>query len=239
MDLAGDVVDTFFAHLSEDDVMSDLDTSSSTAYTLYGASGSGSMVVEAALALAGAPVRIIDVPWEQTGWESSVLKDLNPLGQLPTLLLPSGEVMTESAAIVLHVADRSPGTNLAPPADHPDRTAFLRWLVFLVSAVYPTFTYGDVPKRWVDGDEEAGKKLRKGTDEHRQMLWRYLEGIVGEPWFLGETFSALDVYIWLMRWWRPGREWFAAECPRLDAVGRRSEALPAVAQVQGRNFPPK
>jgi GST-like protein len=225
-------------HRGEDDVMSDLGTSKSTAYSLYGASGSGSMIVEAALALAGVPVRLIEVDWEQTGWESDLLKELNPLGQLPTLILPSGEVMTETAAIVLHLADRFPDAQLAPPAGHPDRAAFLRWLVFLVAAVYPTFTYGDVPKRWVQGDEAAAAMLRHGTDEHRKVLWRYLEGVVREPWFLGETFSAIDLYVWLMRWWRPGREWFEAQCPRLDAVGRRVAELPSVAQVQARMAPP-
>jgi GST-like protein len=218
--------------------MSELDTrDTSPAYTLYGTSGTGSMIVEAALALAGARVEFVDVPWEQTGWDSSTLEGLNPLGQLPTLILPSGEVMTESAAMLLHLADRYPDSRLAPPAAHPDRPAFLRWLVFLVAAIYPTFTYGDRPRRWVEDDGDAGRRLRRGTDAHRLTLWRQVESVARAPWFLGETFSAIDLYLWLMRHWRPGPEWFAAECPRVDAIGRRATELPAVAQVQARNYP--
>ena len=118
-----------------------------TAYKLYGQAGSGSMIVEAAFAIADVPVECVDVAWDDLGWESGPLKDLNPLGQLPTLVLPDGRVMTESAAIVLHLADRCPAAGLAPAADHPEREAFLRWLIFLVAAVYPTFTYGDEPER--------------------------------------------------------------------------------------------
>jgi GST-like protein len=206
-------------------------------YVLYGQRGSGSMIVECALALAGAPVKHVEVSWSDLGWNSRALKDLNPLGQLPTLVTPDGQVLTESAAMMLHLADRFPEAGLAPPLGHPQRAAFQRWLVFLVAAVYPTFTYGDDPQRWVGGDEAAAARLRTGTDAHRQVLWRYLETVVGEPWFLGDTFSALDLYVRQMRWWRPGREWFATETPRVDAIGRRAENLPAVMQVQQRNFP--
>lgn len=206
-------------------------------YTLYGQRGSGSMIVEAALALADVPVEHLDVSWDDLGWHSAALKGLNPLGQLPTLIMPNGQVMTESAGIVWHLADHFPDAGLVPPMNHPQRAAFQRWLIFLVAAVYPTFTYGDVPQRWVGGDESAAAKLRAGTDAHREHLWRHLETVVGAPWFLGDTFSALDVYVWQMRWWRPGRAWFAAETPALDAIGSRAGALPALARVQQRNFP--
>lgn len=206
-------------------------------YTLYGRPGSGSMIVEAAFALADVPVEIVEVAWEDLGWQSETLKDLNPLGQLPTLILPSGEVMTESAAIILHLGNHFPSAGLVPAPDHPDRDAFLRWLLFLVAAVYPTFTYGDVPRRWVEGDEDAAQRLLRGTDEHRKTLYRHLETVARQPWFLGETFSSIDLYLWLMRWWRPHPEWFAKECPRLDAIGKLTAELPAVARVRRRNFP--
>ncbi|MBD3646956.1 MAG: glutathione S-transferase, partial [Pseudomonadales bacterium] len=140
-------------------------------YTLFTAPGSGGMIVEAAFGVAGIPVKAVHVDWDDLGWQSKTLMEYNPLGQLPTLLLPDGRIMTESAAIILHLADRNPGCPLVPPPDHPSRNEFLRWLVFLVSAVYPTFTYGDVPKRWVEGNEESASRLRRGTDEHRMTLY--------------------------------------------------------------------
>jgi GST-like protein len=206
-------------------------------YRLYGQAGSGSMIVEAAFALAGVPVECVNVAWGDLGWDSAPLKALNPLGQIPTLILPGDQVMTESAAMILHLADHFPAAGLTPAADHPDRDAFLRWLVFLVAAVYPTFTYGDEPERWVEGDFAASGRLLRGTDRHRESLYRHLETVAGEPWFLGATFCAIDLYLWLMRYWRPGMEWFERECPKLTAIGNRAAALPAVAGVRRRNFP--
>ena len=188
-------------------------------YRLYGAKGGGSMIVEAAFTRTGAPVEFIDLDWDDIGWSSKTLAPLNPLGQVPTVVMPDGKVMTESAAIILHLADRYPHAGLVPAVDDPLRPTFLRWLVFLVSAVYPTFTYGDAPKRWVGGDEAAGKLLRTGTDEHRNMLWQYVERHIDGPWFLGAESSALDLYMWPMTVWRPGRDWFKQHCPKLHAIG--------------------
>ena len=77
-------------------------------YKLFTASGSGGMIVEIAFALAKIPIEIETVDWDDLGWDSSVFKNLNPLGQLPTMVKPDGAVMTESAAMIQHIADRSP-----------------------------------------------------------------------------------------------------------------------------------
>ena len=200
-------------------------------YRLFTISGSGGTIVEAAFAVADIPVEIIDVDWDDLGWKSTKLIQYNPLGQVPTLILPDDRVMTESAAIILHLADIRPQSGLAPDLDHADRPDFLRWLIFLASAIYPTFTYGDVPNRWVSGDETAGKKLLDGTDAHRKTLYRYMEKHAGTPWFLGELFSCIDLYFLVMRDWRPGIEWFEQECPRLNAIGLRSAAVSEVKEI--------
>lgn len=206
-------------------------------HTLYATNGCGSMIVEIAFGMAKVPFEIVDVPWEDTGWKSKALKKFNPMGQVPTLVLSNGDVMTETAAIVLHVADTVAGCDLVPPAGHPLRAAYLRWQIFLVSALYPTFTYGDRPERWVNETHEhgAGRLLRTSTHEHRKVLWRFAEKHAGAPWFLGDTFSALDVYLWAMTHWRPGRDWFKAECPKLHKTATRLDDHPVVKRVVARN----
>ena len=206
-------------------------------YGLYATNGCGSMIVEVAFGMAKVPLEIVDVPWEDTGWKSKALKKLNPLGRVPTLILPDGKVMTESAAILLHLADTVPGFELVPPAGHALRPAFLRWQIFLVSAVYPTFTYGDVTERWVGEPhkEGAGKLLRESTHSHRKTLWKYVEKEIDGPWFLGGTFCALDVYMWAMTMWRPGRDWFKAECAKLHKIGASLDDHPVIKKVAARN----
>ena len=54
---------------------------------------------------------------------------------------------------------------------------------------------------------------------------------------LGETPSALDLYVAVMSHWRPRRAWLAERCPKLHAIAIRADALPAIAAVPNRNFP--
>ena len=95
-------------------------------YTLYGAPGSGATPIHAALTLIGAQVDTVDIaPWEGAS-ERERLTDVNPMQQVPALVLPSGEVMTESAAILIWLGDRYPEAGLCPAPDDPRRAQYLR-----------------------------------------------------------------------------------------------------------------
>jgi GST-like protein len=204
-------------------------------YHLIASKSAGSMIVEAALALSKLPYEVEMIPYVEPGPQRERLLALNPLGQVPTLLLPDGRVMTQSAAIVLHLADEAPQAGLTPPAYDAARPMFLRWLLFIVSALYPTFTYGDDPSRWAH-DEVAGKHLRQATDEHRKELWRYFAAQNPcKPWVLGERFSALDLYVAVMNMWRPGPAWFSEECPALAGIADRVVQMDVLRDVWTRN----
>jgi GST-like protein len=206
-------------------------------YTLYGAPGWGSVIAEAALDLAGLAYTVVDVKVTEPGPGRDKLLSLNPLGQVPTLVMPDGAIMTESAAIVLHVDDLAPQAGLVPPAGDAQRPLFLRWLVFLVSQVYPTFTYFDFPDRFVGG-EAAQADMKERVAGYRQRLWHQVEAqVAASPWFLGARFSALDIYVWAMTRWHPRRAWFAAECPKLTQIATKADTDPRLAKVQQRNFP--
>jgi GST-like protein len=204
-------------------------------YHLIASKGTGSMIVEAALALSGLPYEVEEISYGEPGPQRDRLLAFNPLGQVPTLLLPDGRTMTESAAIILHLADEAPHAGLAPAAQDATRPMFLRWLAFIVAAIYPTFTYGDEPARWT-GDEASGKHLRQATDEHRKELWFYFSSHNPcKPWVLGDPFSALDLYVAVMNMWRPGPAWFRQETPALAAIAGRVAQLEPLHEVWQRN----
>lgn len=205
-------------------------------WTLYGARGWGSTLAEAALAWVGEPVEFVDVEgFDQPGPQRDRLLAVNPLARVPTLVAPGGEIMTESAAIVLRLAELHPESGLAPPVDDPIRAAFLDRLIWFVSVLYPTFSYRDYPERWAP---DAAEQLVERIDAFRQSLWLQLEGEVGESgWVLGDRPSALDIYVSVMSQWRPRREWIADHCPKLHRIALATEALPALVPVMARNFP--
>jgi GST-like protein len=202
---------------------------------LLGCNGCGNAIVECAFALAGIDFDYEEVDYSDDSPTRPRLLGFNPLGQVPTLVLPDGTVMTESLAMIHAVDDAAPKAGLIPPPGDPLRPSFYRWAVYVVAAVYPTFTYGDDPKKWVK-DEAGAKQLRESTDAHRQAAWRQLEAIAAAPWFLGEKRTALDLYIACMTRWRPGRRWFEANAPKLVAIAEKARSLPELTPVMKRNF---
>jgi GST-like protein len=203
---------------------------------LFGEPGWGSAIVETQLDWYGLEYefeRVGDLFASEDGRRR--LEAVNPLGQIPTLVLEEGTVMTESAAITLYLAERERNDTLVPAAGDALRPVFLRWLVFLVANVYPTYTYADDPSRFVTSGAEAQKRFRAAVGEYAQRLYRLLDAEARWPWFLGDRLSALDLYIAVMSRWRPGREWFAANTPKLLAIAKSAEALPKIAGTWARN----
>lgn len=208
-------------------------------YLLYGNPGWGSAIVEAQLAWYGLPFEVRNTGDLFASEDArAALRPLNPVMQVPTLQLPDGRVMTESAAITLHLADLTGRDDLVPGPLSPERAGFLRWLVFIVANIYPTFTYADVPERFVKAGGEAAAGFRAEVDAYAKRLWQAVEAAAGSPWLLGERFTALDLYAAVMTHWRPRRDWFAQHAPRVLAAADAAGALPAVAPVMAAHFPP-
>jgi GST-like protein len=206
-------------------------------YRLFCATGWGSALVEGFLAIAGLPFEFEDVSgFDQPGPARDHLLAVNPLAQVPTLVLPGGEVMVESAAIALVLAERHPEARLAPDPRERERPAFLRRLIWLVANIYPTFTYFDYPDRWIASEAEF---FRARVLQYRKALWLQFERDLGygRTWVLEAGLTALDVYVAVMTHWRPGRAWFKRNCPRLFAIATNADKHPSLEAVLARNFP--
>ena len=204
--------------------------------TLYGKRGWGSALVEAQLDWYG-----LDYEFREVGnlFRSvdarRMLSEVNPLAQVPTLVLPDGSIMTESAAITLYLAELAGDDSLVPVPGSAERQAFLRWLIFIVANIYPTYTYGDDPSRFVS-DAAAQDDFRQHVDEYRIRLYSMLEEQAGAPWFLGERLSAIDVYALTLTHWEPGRAWFEAHAPKLCAIAAATREVDTLRGAWQRNF---
>ena len=111
-------------------------------YTLYGKQGSGSASTEIALSLVGAPFRVVETAsWEPNAAFDELLK-VNPLGQIPTLVLPDGTVLSESAAILVHLGLVHSDSTLLPHSTSA-RAQAIRGLVFIAANCYAAISIID------------------------------------------------------------------------------------------------
>ena len=184
--------------------------------TVWSTPGTGSSIAECFLALSGIPFTREVINYEEATDLARLLK-LNPLGQVPTLVLPNGEILTETLAVMNWCQRQSSEAPLIPKNYY---VRFQRWVTMIVAAIYPTWTYGDTPAKWVDG-ESAIARLRVTTDEHRKKLWAEYEAQIKGPFFLGAEMCAIDVYIAVMLNWRPRLEWFEQNAPKMVEIKKR------------------
>ncbi|MFN3537734.1 MAG: glutathione S-transferase family protein [Brevundimonas sp.] len=207
-------------------------------FTVYGAAGSGSVPVEAAMTLLGLDHEVIEAPT----WEGEAQRDrvapVNPMRQIPALVTPDGETITESAAILIWLADSHPEARLAPALDDPRRAQFLRWMSFIPASIYSMFWVRDEPSRLVGDDEAAQAAVLDRTAERIAACWAVMDAQVNPGEFiLGDRLTVLDLYVAVASRWTPRRRRFYAEAPKLAPVVRRVDALPALADFWPRRFP--
>lgn len=203
---------------------------------LHGCRGCGSAVVEALLEWSGVPYRYCEVdPWTP-GAAVDALAALNPLVQVPAVRFPDGSILTETAAIIVALAEQHPAARMLPHAGDPARLVALRWIAFIAGNMYPAISVADFPERWVD-DPAAQAALKDGSTKRLQHYWGVLEKSVHPaPYLAGHEMSALDIYAAMLSRWRPGRKWIDAHCPRVAGAIALAERQPFVARVWERNF---
>ena len=206
-------------------------------YIVHGAQTSGSVPVEAALTLLDLPYRVEDAaPWESPERAAEVGR-VNPMRQVPALILPSGELMTESAAILIWLADAHPEARLAPTMASAQRPAFLRWMSFVSAAIYALYWIRDDPMRITDRPDDSAA-IRARLSERIVHCWSVMEAQVSpDRYILGDDLSVLDLYVTTVSRWSRLRRRFYEVAPKMAQVVRRVDAEPRLQTLWAERFP--
>ena len=182
-----------------------------TMYTLYYSPGTASMVVHLALLETGAPYRLELVDFGANAQRSHEYLRLNPAGRVPTPVI-DGRPRSESAALLMMLADRHPESKLAPAPGTPEREAWYQWIAYLNSTLAPAFRYWFYPDDL--GAPEHTAENRAALQRRIESVWDRLDAHLAAhgPYLLGREFSGADLLAtMLMRWSRrmprPATEW--------------------------------
>ncbi len=207
-------------------------------FKLYAKKGAGSAAVEAVLAICDAPHEIIDLQRDASGAFPPLLNRLNPRGEVPTLVLPDGSVMTESAAILIHLADSFPQANLAPAVASPLRSRYLRWMLFLATTVYMSDLRMYYPERYTaDPAGAPGVKAKAITGMEQEFA--ILSDAIGDgPFILGREMTAVDIYAAMLVSWAPDVERLFARHGNIKRLYDLVAARPVIAKAWARNKMP-
>jgi GST-like protein len=209
-------------------------------YTLYGKKGSGSATAQIALGILDTPYRVIETAsWEPNDAFQELLR-VNPLGQIPTLVLPDGSVLSESAAILIHLGSVHPDSGLLP-RDPSARAQAVRGMVFIAANCYAAISVIDFPERWcadADNDDAVKERIRAGTRARLHKHWEMFADLFpAGPYLGGEELGALDIHAAVVSKWSGTRKHLEAHRRELYATLLRVEAHPKVAAVFAEHWP--
>ena len=209
-------------------------------YTLYGKQGSGSATTQIALEMLGASYRVVETAsWEPNDAFQELLQ-VNPLGQIPTLVLPDGSVLSESAAILIHLGSVHPDSGLLP-REASARAQAVRGMVFIAANCYAAISVIDFPERWcadADNDDAVKDRIRAGARARLHKHWEMFADLFpAGPYLGGEELGALDIHAAVVSKWSGARKHLEAHRPELYAALMRIESHPKVAAVFAEHWP--
>lgn len=77
----------------------------------------------------------VDLPTKRTEGGGDLFSR-NPMGQVPTLVLPGGRVLTENVAVLSYLADQTPRGPAEADSEPSDRYELTRWLAFVSTELH-------------------------------------------------------------------------------------------------------
>jgi glutathione S-transferase len=150
---------------------------------------------------------------------------LNPMGKLP-VIQDGDQVVTESAAIALYLADKYAYGRLAPRVDDPARGTYLRWSFFAPSVIEPASMAKTAGWTYKEG--------QAGWGSYDAVLASIERAIGNQDFVLGKEFSMADVvfggtvrYMLAFKLIEPR--------PSFTAYAERLGARPALQRAEARN----
>jgi glutathione S-transferase len=202
---------------------------------LHYSPGTASMIPHLLLEEMGVPFELVTLDRLALAHKAPAYLRINPNGLIPALT--DGDlVLYETAAICLYLCDAYPELALAPPLGSHERAHFYKWLMWLTNTLQASLITYFYPQRWVnEGNTDGTVQVKAQAEARIGGLLDQLDGELarhGGPWVLGQTFTALDPYVFtLCRWTRNFASPPARSRPHLGPYLQRVLLRPATQRV--------
>jgi glutathione S-transferase len=201
-----------------------------SSYRLYARQGAGSLAPQMLLEEIGAAYELVWV--SKAAAEIEAFRRVSPAAKIPVLGLPDGTVVSESAAILIHLTNAHPAAALAPVAGSSAHAQFLQWMVFLSANAYEAALRFFYPDRYSAAGEAAAAQVKKQAladwTGHLEIVHAALS-----PYVLGAQLSAADHYLYmLVSWYPPDDPALASRLPKLRQHTELVQRRPATRKAE-------
>tara|TARA_B100000686_G_C16479840_1_gene806497 strand:+ start:243 stop:878 length:636 start_codon:yes stop_codon:yes gene_type:complete len=169
-------------------------------YELFYADQSAAQGVRMILEELNQDYELIETDIKSQEPRSPKLLAVNPNGLVPVLVYEEGAIY-ECGAIVTFLCDRHSEYGLAPGVNDRQRGLFLQWLFFFSSSLQNAFSMTYRANRF-SALESGYPGVQQQGHNRLIVLWQIVDDAIGEnSWMLGESFSAVDIYLFMLSTW--------------------------------------
>lgn len=159
---------------------------------LYGYRNGRTLRALWALEEIGALYEFIEVDLKRGAHREPAFLALNPAGKVP-VLDDDGTIVTESAAICMHLAERYPESGLLSAAGTPERTECYRWMSFILTELdAPLWTIAK-HRFALPGDRRVPAVIETASWEFRNAVSVLASALKDRPYLAGAAFSVPDI----------------------------------------------
>ena len=198
--------------------------------TLYGATGAGSVAPQALLTHLQVPFELRLIDFDANEDQSEAFLAINPRGQVPVLVLEDSSVLTESLAIMLHVADCHPSAGLSPATGSTERAQLYRWMSFISTNVYEGLLRVLYPDMYTTSSDLAG--VVESADQYLLAAFAIINQSLSQaPHLIGERIGITDIYLAMLLTWYPDQPKLYEAHPNLQRALEHALALEGVSKV--------
>lgn len=147
--------------------------------------------------------------------------EVNPKGQVPTLQLDNGRILTEGVAIVQYLSHKTPAKHLMPAVGTPEYYHAIEWLNYISTELHKGFS----PLF----NSQTPDEYKQITKEKLLKQFTYVDNeLQNRIYILGDTFSVADAYLFTVTRWADAVKLDLSHLSALAEYMKRIAARPAV-----------
>lgn len=173
------------------------------------------MATHAVLEELGVDYELIEIDLAQGMQRTPEYLAINPNGKVPTLL-HRGEIIYESAAILMYLLDQHLDSGLAPALNSPKRGLYYQHLTWMSNTLQEAANRWAHPEHYVGDDTDLTQVVDKATLE-LSRCWNIVDDELGSkgPWLLGDRISGADFHLFMLAYWSRRYDSRAQDWPNL------------------------
>jgi len=142
----------------------------------------------------GAPYEIARLALSKGEHKTPEYLAIHPLGSVPALV--DGDLkLSESSAIVLHLADKFPEKKLAPALGTDERAEYYRWMVYVPATVDPVLEALTMHTRLLPEAKRIPAVAETAKEKWGPIARVLEEAVGGRQYVVGDSFTAADVIV--------------------------------------------